>query len=614
MAESLNFQVAAEGFGSFLEGILPDDIATSAGAFSASMQQIRNIRAVNFENFAQVVYSIETTKGLDQVNGTNVPTNIPLAAAGHNLTALGSGASGTYTMSDFFGCMSGLPYMWQDIYSGIQTIETATLYNIYKQLYLAVTWELATASVQYTGPDGFGNYSISGITLTDSGGGYGREGASAPTVTCSWASPTSSIGTDDTNITNFGRVTSINGLTFPATSGSVPTLTIAYPPGTGSFSNSIVQGYIDAANAEIAVIRTVRPILSLDLNTAYDATGAQLLIEQRARYASLPPVPTTTRDIWLNLFPTSIYVFVDAIPYLALNTLPHMTAQTLEAISNLTLPGGQSIVAMMRQERNQYRLRAIGIELDNNIAGALDPIVERLLIANGTLPLALSGIPVVGINGTPDSPITTYTTPSILTQLDPAGNVITPVPIGYVDPNTELFMVTSPIPGGTSGVTVLGQQSPIAEILNTARTNVAGINLLGPELNGTGPARVPFNGGGTGGVGLQPGGGSIGTGGVGLQSGGGSIGTEGVPRTQPGVPVIPIAVVRAGPRVATGAGLPIDTGKAVEPGSLAGSKATTLLPVTLNAAYTAATLLPSIYTVAEAIDEVIKCNCDCWVQ
>lgn len=606
MAESLNFQVAAEGFGSFLEGILPDDIATSAGAFSASMQQIRNIRAVNFENFAQVVYSIETIKGLDQVNGTNVPTNVPLAEAGHNLTALGSGASGTYTMSDFFGCMSGLPYVWQDIYSGIQTIETATLYNIYKQLYLAVTWERATVSVQYTtytgpGPAFDTYYTVTGLTITDPGGGYGREGASAPAVTISnGGSGTTTIGTDDTNVTTFGRVLTVSLAAAGADSTSVPTATVAYPPGTGSFSNSIVQGYIDAANAEIAVIRSVHPILSVDLNTAYDATGAQLLIEQRARYASLPPVPTTPRDIWLNLFPTSIYVFVDAIPYLALNTLPHMTAQTLEAISNLTLPGGQSIVAMMRQERNQYRLKAIGIDLDNNIAGALDPVVERLLIANGTLPLAISGIPVVGINGTPDSPITTYTTPSILQQLDPAGNVITPVPIGYVDPNTELFMVTSPIPGGTSGVTVLGQQSPIAEILNTARTNVAGINLLGPELNGTGPARVPLNGGGAGGVGLQ--------------SGGGSIGTEGVPRTQPGVPVIPIAVIRAGPRVATGGGQPIDTGKAVEPGSLAGSKATTLLPVTLNAAYTAATLLPSIYTVAEAIDEVIKCNCDCWVQ
>ena len=606
MAESLNFQVAAEGFGSFLEGILPDDIATSAGAFSASMQQIRNIRSVNFENFSQVVYSIETTKGLDLVNGTNVPTNLPLAEAGHNLTALGAGADGTYTMSDFFGCMSGLPYMWQDIYSGIQTIETATLYNIYKQLYLAVTWEQATVSVQYTtytgpGPAFDTYYTVTGLTITDPGGGYGREGASAPAVTISnGGSGTTTIGTDDTSIANFGRVLTVSLTAAGADSTSVPTATVAYPPGTGSFSNSIVQGYIDAADAEIAVIRSVHPILSVDLNTAYDATGTQLLIEQRARYSSLPPVPTAPRDVWLNLFPTSIYVFVDAIPYLALNTLPHMTAQTLEAISNLTLPGGQSIVAMMRQERNQFRLKAIGIDLDNNIAGALDPSVERLLIANGTLPIAISGIPVVGINGTPDSPITTYTTPSVLEQLDPAGNVITPVPIGYVDPNTELFMVTSPIPGGTTGATTIGQQSPLAEIINAARTNVAGTNLLGPELNGTGPARVPFNGGGPSGVGLQ--------------SGGGSIGTEGVPRTQPGVPIIPIAVVRAGARVATGLGLPIDTGKAVEPGSLAGSKATTLLPVTLNAAYTAGTLLPSIYTVAEAIDEVIRCNCDCWVQ
>jgi hypothetical protein len=53
-------------------------------------------------------------------------------------------------------------------------------------------------------------------------------------------------------------------------------------------------------------------------------------------------------------------------------------------------------------------------------------------------------------------------------------------------------------------------------------------------------------------------------------------------------------------------------GDAVEPGSFAGSPYTNLIPPNLNSWYTSSTLMPSTYTVNEAIDEVIRCNCDCW--
>ena len=116
---NLNFQVLSKGFGSYLNGILPDNVAVSAGAFSATMQQVKNIQNTQFERFAQVASSIETTVGLTLVNGTTVPTNQTLADSCLTLTALGSGPNGTYTMSDFFGSMSGLPYMWKTIYNSI---------------------------------------------------------------------------------------------------------------------------------------------------------------------------------------------------------------------------------------------------------------------------------------------------------------------------------------------------------------------------------------------------------------------------------------------------------------------------------------------------------------
>ena len=61
-----------------------------------------------------------------------------------------------------------------------------------------------------------------------------------------------------------------------------------------------------------------------------------------------------------------------------------------------------------------------------------------------------------------------------------------------------------------------------------------------------------------------------------------------------------------------GNGQVIDTGQAIEPGSFAGSRYRNLIPPELSAIYTSDVLLPSTYSIQEAIDEVIRCNCDCW--
>lgn len=273
--EIINLQVAAEGFGSYAAGILPADIATAAGAFGASMQQIKNILNIPIEKFAQVVSNVETTKGL-AVNGTSVPTDNTLVDAALPLVALGSGPSGTYTSSDFFGSMSGIPYDWKNIQRLILELQTPTLLAIYANLYTAVQ---------------------GGISAT-------------------------------------------------------------------------VQTYIDQANAEIAIIRSVHPGKSIELNTLWESIGTQLTIEQRTRNNSFYPLPNP-RDAHIALYPIIQYSFVDSIPKYAVNTLPGMYAQTIEAISDLDLIGGQSIVAMMRENRNEARLSEIGIPLDNNIPAAL---------------------------------------------------------------------------------------------------------------------------------------------------------------------------------------------------------------------------------------------------
>jgi hypothetical protein len=58
------------------------------------------------------------------------------------------------------------------------------------------------------------------------------------------------------------------------------------------------------------------------------------------------------------------------------------------------------------------------------------------------------------------------------------------------------------------------------------------------------------------------------------------------------------------------ADIPIVTGSAITPGSFAGSPEVSLIPPNLSIFNTS--IQCSVLTPSEAIDEVIRCNCDCW--
>jgi hypothetical protein len=498
------FQVPQPGFGSFLLGILPDDIAISTGAFSVSMQQINSIAGVDIEKFAQVVFSIETTKGLNLINGTDVPVDTTLANAAFAALAKGSGPSGSYTMSDFFGAMSGLPYYWQEIYNNVLDIQTEQLKTIYSNLYDLIS------------------------------------------------------SASDTNI------------------------------------DTQVEALIDQANAEIALILQKNQLKAANLNAVYNLVGSQLATEQEARYSSIAPVPSPTRDPRINPYPSTITNFVNSIAEMAQSTAPNMEAQTLEAIADLSIVGGQSIIGMMRQERNQTKLQLIGIPLDNNIPGEIDPKLAQILLANGTVSTGVKGVPVSGVNCNPEDPTTIFTSPSVLVNVNASNQLVAPNPYGYVDPNSQTFLATR-------SSTEIGQQSPISEILNAP---LYGPCSLGPEDIGTGPALC------------SPGTGPI------LGS---SIQLSSIINPfQTGVSLLdnkpeplnctPIVVVKTGARVATGTGDPVDDGQAQALGSLGGSPDTNLVPININTKYTSSTLTPTSFSVSEAIEEVILCNCDCWVD
>lgn len=618
---TFNFQPESVGFGNYLYQILPTDQSILAGAFASSMQQIKNIYQVDFQKFSQVVFSIEMAdRNLNLISGVTTPTNSSGISQTYTKLALGSGPDGTYVMSDFLGSMSGLPYMWGDIEKYIKYLQTTKLNNIYQELYLATTWEGATVTVQYTTSAG-PIYTITGLTITNPGGGYGRGSAVAPTITIaggSGATATCTIGTDNTDIGsdgdgNYGRVISVTLTSAGTPNGTIPTVTIEYPPtatlavsangdvstsgvntasGTAGWPgmNAVIDDYITQANDEILAIQQNNEKNATILNKLYNIAGAQLTVEQRARFTALAPV-SIPRDTGISVYPTTTISFVDTIPELSTNTLPHMYAQTLEAIANLNNIGGQSLIGMMRQERNAIKLQEIGIPLDNKISNTMDSSTMKLLLSNGTVPTALTGVEVVGINGNVDSPTTTYTLPSNLLQENSVGDLISNCPMGYFDPNTETFKITD-------SASPVGQYVPIQEILNLSNTSSNNVNLLGPSNNGTGPALqtvVPLSTGLNDGTNI-------------LQSGSTNVGLG----ESNNISLQPIVVVRAGPRLPSGLGKDIETDAPNVNGSLAGNEYTDLVPPTLNSAYNASTLGCFKYDPEEAVPEVTRCNCDSW--
>lgn len=126
------------GIGDRLYGILPTDIAYSCDAFSIAMMQIKNIQNMNIEKFSQVVTNLENVNGLN-VNGTNVPVDKSLATYAYNTYAKGTGPDYTYTMCDFFGCMTNLHYDYATLESQIKGLQTSALSVIYDSIYTLVS-------------------------------------------------------------------------------------------------------------------------------------------------------------------------------------------------------------------------------------------------------------------------------------------------------------------------------------------------------------------------------------------------------------------------------------------------------------------------------------------
>ena len=159
------------------------------------------------------------------------------------------------------------------------------------------------------------------------------------------------------------------------------------------------------------------------LNTLWDELGTQLQkeIDLRGSIISTDAVGSIN----------DIFAFVDNMNQYATETQPEMSVDVLEKISDMNTVGGRSIIGLMREIRNAYRVMLAGGILDNDISNRLPTLyVNNLGIPKATglaVPGSLAGSPEVNLIP-PNLDVYTYkpttVTPSIYTPNQAIDEVI----------------------------------------------------------------------------------------------------------------------------------------------------------------------------------------------
>ena len=569
----LNIQALPKGFGSYLNNILPPDIATAAGAFGRTMQQITNITGVPIEKFAQVAGTMETNKNLPLTNGTNVPTDIHESQTAAGIVALGDGPYNTFTYSNFFGCMSCLPYPWATIQQQINTLATRKLFNIYHELFLAVTWQLGEAIISqskynvlvqpYIPADPTAIPPIAGqpridhwyytvsSSLSSSGGGYGRGTAPAPLVSftpnnCGASARTTINGSNDSDARSngggtFGRIT---GYQFNAGTPYLYATTSVYQAGPPAAPTAPTE-YVTVQSPPTATlaVQDNGDIATGGTNTAGvkdDTLGGRTVLEPGW------PGMNTPVQLYINQANDEIFSIRN---------------------NNLTLA-------------NQLNLNwnNIGEYLNNELRA------RNIGLGSSPPPNTPPGSPIPNLN---PYPITMYS----FTDSVPS----------YAQ-NTDPHMAAQTIEAITDQDTVTGQSAVglMRESRNQSRLNKAGLilnNNISDTITPEQQKQLLANG-------------TLAY----LTSGNAQTSTT---PAYPDPSVVPSGYYDPTTQqyiVASATGTPLDTGGPAVPGSLGQSPYQQLIPASLNPYYTSGILLPATNSVSQAIEQVVACNCDCWVH
>jgi hypothetical protein len=311
-------------YGEILQNFIPSEIAIACASFSMAMQQIKNIRTMNIEKFANVVSNLEVAPDLTLV-GARGPMDKNLTDPFLASISLGSGQNGKYTMSDFLGTISGTGYNLTSLISSINSLTTPELTTRCLAL-IELLNDTKTVETEVTDPD---TGSVSTVTS------YEYEADVLEDI-------------EDT-------IVIINNLlTALAASPEAAKLNALY----NSYFEKIAQ--INSHRARAIVEMEID--LTQNISSKYDIES--FMINTMSSYC--------------------------------LETLDTKTAQVIEGFMDLTTTAGQSIVAAMREARNQQRLALVGAVTEAEVPEAKP--------ADSITTISLGVLSIPKVNGQSETP------------------------------------------------------------------------------------------------------------------------------------------------------------------------------------------------------------------
>jgi hypothetical protein len=301
-----------KGLGSNLYSSTPEDIADANRALARSLGQIKNVFNLTTDQLAEVSISLETLKGLDLIEDTQVPLASELNFY-RNIIGTGSGANGEMLLVDVIGTAAG----W------VHSDELDLQKSLLNELDALGVFDDLKAEPNGFDPGNTGNgiYTVMKYhVIHDS---YYR-----PTI-------------------QFVEPFEIPRWIIP--SGL---------PGAGTYGTkgAALQALIDAANTKIANIASNYPLhASQSLESSKRMTN-QLIREKRNQVKAGINVATTPRNQQVP-----IYSMISQLHDYGQETSLGGSAWILEQVARKTTRGGQAVVASMREGRNIQRLNDAGI-------------------------------------------------------------------------------------------------------------------------------------------------------------------------------------------------------------------------------------------------------------
>jgi hypothetical protein len=279
-----------------------------------ALGQVNGISTTPLPLFAQTTRALETTRDLPLISA--LTSAVPPSVANYytSTLAVGGGVNGDIRVVDVIGLAGG----WIATDAFVQTVE---IFN---------TMDLSTLTLIYD-------------TMTNA-----LDGSYGDTVA--------------------GPLTIPGGL--PG-AGTYFGIDIAIPPDPPEYDPTSAQvamaTLIPIAQTEITNLQNTYPVQTAELNTLWSNMAQQVVREQTLQ----PIVNLNYGDLVAN-DRTSIYSLIYSLPTYGTETEEGGTAWFLESMSDLTILGGQAIVATLREGRNQVALNSSGIFTNTQIPG--DPI------------------------------------------------------------------------------------------------------------------------------------------------------------------------------------------------------------------------------------------------